>query len=186
MSMSLNNAEDHIILNELYVHACRALLSAYGLTANVQEHGSGAGARNKANYVSLLGASGEGIRLSSILKIDRNLVISLHPLGSANVSQPDLEDWCLELNNQLVGRLKNKLLGYGRVVNVGLPVLLTGTDVSAVTAANSEVRQYSVESADGQITLTLATLIAPDVELHEMEPSMNGDEVLVEGEVALF
>ena len=184
--MSLNDAREHQILNELYVHACRALLAAYGLTVSVHEEGRGAIAGNKASYLSVLGASGDGIGLSSILKIDRDLMISMHPLGSANVSQPDLEDWCLELNNQLVGRLKNKLLGYGRVVMVGLPVLLVGTDVSPVAAPNSEVHQYSVESADGQITLTLATLIAPDVELHEMEPSMNSEAPLVEGAVALF
>ena len=184
--MTVNNARDHHILNELYVQACRALLSAYGLTANVQEQRRGTSSRNKTNYVSLLGASGEGIGLSSVLKIDRDLVIDMHPLGSANISQPDLEDWCLELNNQLIGRLKNKLLGYGRVVIVGLPMLLTGTDVSAVNPPNSKVQQYSVESADGQITLTLATLIAHDVELQEMEPSMNEEAALIEGSVALF
>jgi hypothetical protein len=184
--MSLNNAREHHILNELYVEACRALLSAYGLTVNVQEQGRGTGIRNKASYVSILGASGEGVTLSSMLKIDRDLVVSMHPLRSTNVSQPDLEDWCLELNNQLVGRVKNKLLGYGRVVIVGLPVMLTGTDVSAVIAPHSEVHQYSVESADGQIVLTLATLIAPNVELQEMEPSMNDETVMLEGAVALF
>src|SRR6266568_4350485 len=96
-SMSLDNAKHHQILNELYVEACRALLSAYGLTVHVQEQGRGAIARNKASYVSVLGASGEGIRLSSMLKIERDLVISMHPVGSANISQLDLEDWCLEL-----------------------------------------------------------------------------------------
>src|SRR5882672_12028151 len=124
--MSLNNARDHQVLNELYVQACGALLSAYGLTVNVKEQGEGTSARHEASYVSILSASGEGIRLSSMLKIDRGLVIRMHPLGPANISAPDLEDWCLELNNQLVGRVKNKLLGYGRVVLVGLPVLLTG------------------------------------------------------------
>jgi hypothetical protein len=184
--MTVNNARDHHILNELYVQACRALLSAYGLTANVQEQRRGTSSRNKTNYVSLLGASGEGIGLSSVLKIDRDLVIDMHPLGSANISQPDLEDWCLELNNQLIGRLKNKLLGYGRVVSVGLPVLLRGTDLSTINAADSEVHQYSVESADGQLILTLATLIAHDVAFREMEPLTNDEEVLVEGAVALF
>jgi len=184
--MSFNNARDHQILNELYVQACRALLSAYGLTVTVQEHGGGPGGGNKASYVSVLGASGEGISLSSMLKIERDLVISMHPVGSANVTQPDVEDWCLELNNQLVGRVKNKLLGYGPAVLVGLPVLLKGTDVSAVAGPNSEIHQYSVESAEGQITLTLSTLIAPGVELHEMEPSMNDGAVLIEGAVALF
>lgn len=184
--MSLNNIKDHQILNELYVEACRDLLAAYGLTANVQEQGRGTSAGTKAIYVSLLGASGEGIRLSSMLKIDRDLVISIHPLGSANIPQPDLEDWCLELNNQLVGRVKNKLVGYGRVVMAGLPVLITGTDLSAVTAPKSEVHQYSVESADGQIILTLATLIEADVELCDMEPSMDHEAVLAEGSLALF
>ncbi len=173
-------------MNELYVHACGALLSAYGLTVDVHEQGTGTNVRNKASYVSVLGASGDGIRLSSMLKIEQDLVISMYPSGSAGLSQPDLEDWCLELNNQLVGRLKNKLLSYDRVVIVGLPVLLTGTDVCAVAASKSEVHQYSVESADGQITLTLATLIAPDVDLHEMEPSMDDDAALVEGTLSLF
>jgi hypothetical protein len=186
MSMNANNAGSHQILNELYVQACRALLSAYGLAANVQEQGSGAITRNKTNYVSLLGAAGEGIGLSSMLKIDKDLVIRMHPSGVAGISRHDLEDWCLELNNQLVGRLKNKLLGYGPAVTVGLPVLLAGTDVRAVADSKSEIHHYSVESADGRITLTLATLIAPDVELHQMEPSTNDETVMVEGAVALF
>src|SRR5437773_352134 len=100
--MSPHSAKDHQILNELYVHACHALLSDYGLTVSVQEQGGGTGACNAAGYVSILGASGEGIRLSSTLEIARDLVIGMHPLGACNVSQPDLEDWCLELNNQLV------------------------------------------------------------------------------------
>lgn len=182
----MNASKHHQILNELYVEACRALLAAYGLSVRVQEQGGDASAHYEVCYVSILGASGEGIRLSSILKIDRNLVINTHPLGSANIAQPDLEDWCLELNNQLVGRVKNKLLGYGRVVSVGLPMLFTGTDVSSVNPPDSEVHRYSIESADGQITLTLATLLAPGVELHEIESSNNEEAVLVEGTLALF
>jgi hypothetical protein len=183
--MSLNDAKGHQIVNELYVQACSALLSAYGLVVGVREQDGGAGASNKASYVSFLGANGEGISLSSTLKIERDLVIILHPLGPTGVTQPDLEDWCLELNNQLVGRVKNKLLPYGPVVNVGLPLLLTGTDVSAVIAPKSEVHRYFVESADGQIALTLATLIAPDVDLQEI-PSTDDESVLAEGELALF
>ena len=186
MSMSLKDTRDHQILNELYVGGCRALLSAYGLTVSVQEERGVANARIKDRCVSILDASGEGVSLSSMLKIDQDLLISMHPLGSSNITQTDLEDWCMELNNQLVGRLKNKLLGYGLVVIVGLPLLLSGTDFIVVTAPNSEVRQYAVESEDGQITLILTTLIAADVELYAMDPSMNAGEVLAEGAVSLF
>ncbi len=176
----------HQILNEVYVQACGALLAAYGLAANVQEHGGVRSAPKQALFVSLLGASGDGISLSSMLQIDRGVVARMYPLGSANLSQPELEDWALELNNQLVGRVKNKLLRYGRVVNIGLPVLITGTDVSAVTAPKSNVQQYFVESADGQIVLTLATLISADVVFDEMEASMGDETALLEGVVALF
>src|ERR1700683_2463562 len=99
--MSSDNVKEHQLLNELYVQACSDLLAAYGLTANVQQQGGGTSTRNTAILMSFLGAAGEGIRLSSMLKIDRDLVISMHPLGSANISQVDLEDWCLEINNQL-------------------------------------------------------------------------------------
>jgi hypothetical protein len=139
-----------------------------------------------ASYVSILGATGDGIRLSSTLKIDRDLVISIRPLDSGDISQDELEDWCRELNNQLVGRLKNKLLGYGHVAMAGLPVLIAGTDVRPVPAPNSEVHEYSIESSHGQITLTLATLVAPEVEFLAVEPSMDNEAVLLEGAIDLF
>src|SRR5450755_4516221 len=133
--MSLN-AKDHLILNGLYIESCQALLAAYGLSVDVQEHGARATGRSGVCYISVLSASCEGISVSSMLKIDQYLVVSLHPLAPADISQPDLEDWCLELNNQLVGRVKNKLLNFGRALVVGLPVLLTGTDVTSVAAPN--------------------------------------------------
>ncbi len=183
--MTLNDVEDHQILNEMYVHACRDLLSAYGLTVSVQERAGKATGRLTASFISILSASGGGISLSSTLKIDQALVIRLHPAESSNISLPDMADWCLELNNQLVGRVKNKLLGYGHAVDVGLPVLLTGTDVSGLAPPDSEVHRYSVESAEGYISLTLATFVAPGIGLHDMDPLMV-DDVLLEGQVALF
>jgi hypothetical protein len=183
--MTLSDTKQHQILNKLYVHACGDLLSAYGLTVDIQEQGTGTGARKKGSYISILGATGEAIRLSSMLKIDQDLVVSMHPLGCADISRGDLEDWCRELNNQLVGRVKNKLLGYGHALIIGLPLLITGTDVSPVAAPNSEVHEYSVHSAHGQITLTLGTLVTPDLELREVALP-DGETVLIEGAVALF
>jgi hypothetical protein len=184
--MSLSNAKQHQILNQLYVRACGELLPAYGLRVDIREKGAGTGHRNKSSYASILGATGDGIGLSSVLKIDRDLVVATHPLDLADISRYDLEDWCRELNNQLVGRLKNKLLGYGHVLIVGLPTLITGTDVTSVTAPNSEIHEYCVESGQGKITLTLATLVTSGLELYEVDPPVDGEAVLLEGAVALF
>ena len=38
-------------------------------------------------------------------------------------------DWLGELGNQWVGRFKNKISQYGRLINMGLPVRLSGEDL---------------------------------------------------------
>jgi hypothetical protein len=173
------------ILNKLFLEAAEDLLSVNGIKADlVGEPDAGVNVDSKPSYVSVLGATGAGIALSSMMTIDRELLISLHPLGIADVSQADLEDWCRELNNQLVGRLKNKLLRCGIVVMMGLPVLLKGTNVSAVTSPEVTVSQHAIRTANGQIVLSLAMLM--DEELKLVEQSFSSEAVLLEGAVSLF
>lgn len=43
--------------------------------------------------------------------------------GEQNV-EPFLQDWCLELANRFLGRLKNKLLSHDCVLKMGLPSLV--------------------------------------------------------------
>jgi hypothetical protein len=185
--MSSNNPKQHQILNELYIQACADLLPAYGLEIDIRKQGAGTSTRTRDtdSYLSILGATTGDISLSSMLKIDRDLVVSIHPAESSDVAHDLLEDWCRELNNQLVGRLKNKLLGYGQALILGLPTLITGIDVRPVPAPNSKVHEYSVESGHGKIALTLVTLVSPGLELREVE-AVEGEAVLLEGAIALF
>ena len=185
--MNLSNLKQHEILNELYIQACGDLLPAYGLEINIREQGAGTGTRGESSsYISILGATGDGINVSSVLNIDRDLVLRTHPTGSTDLSQEDLEDWCRELNNQLVGRLKNKLLGFGHVLIMGLPILITGTNVRPVAAPDSEVHEYCVEAGEGKMTLTLVTLVSPHIVFHGVEALENEEALLFEGDIALF
>jgi hypothetical protein len=182
--MNQADTRQHSILNELYVQAADNLLSALGMEARlVLEPDAGASVRS---YLSVLGATCKGVALSSILKIDPDLLISVHPQGSADIPQRDLEDWCRELNNQLVGRMKNKLFRYGVVITLGLPVLLTGTGVKAFAPPNATVNEHFFRCGAGQMTLTLTTLVDEDIEFHESELSEECDAALLEGSVALF
>lgn len=168
---------------DVYMKACAELFSAYGLTTRVHRQHAEPGVR-KTSYVSVLSATGEGIRFSSTLNVEAGLLSQLHPSGAANVPQRDLEDWCLELNNQLVGRVKNKLLRLGCEVASGLPVLITGNDINTVVGPEQDFREYFFASEHGQLALTLALVLAPDLELDET--SAAADAVRLEGEHALF
>src|SRR5271166_5723858 len=105
LRMNSTNTSQHSILVKLYLEAASDLLVVYGAKTNcVGAPASKTLGGNKSSYASVLGATGEGIALSSVLKVDRNLLTGMYPLDRAGISRGYLEDWCRELNNQLVGR----------------------------------------------------------------------------------
>jgi hypothetical protein len=165
----------------VYVQASIELFSAYGLSTRLHRQQEEANAQ-RPSYVSVLGATGEGIRLSSTINAGAELLARLHPAGAKRAARRDLEDWCRELNNQLVGRVKNKLLRLGCPVTAGLPVLITGSGIDTVMAPEQECRQYFFAGEHGSLALTLALVLAPDLALKEVPD----DEIRLEGEHALF
>jgi len=146
---------------DLYVQSTGELFSAYGLDASARD--PIARRPRDMRYVSILGANGEKMRLLSTLNIDESLLICMHPSGARALSPRHLEDWCRELNDQLMERMTDKLLGMGCEVAKGLPALITGTDFSAVNAAEVDFREYFFASAQGRLEATLAMLLAPDL-----------------------
>jgi hypothetical protein len=173
------------ILSGLFLEAINDWLSLNAIGSGlVKELDTGTDPRHIPNYVSVLGATGEGLALSSTMTVDRELLVNTHPLGPTDILPADLDDWCRELNNQLVGRLKNKLLSRGVVVMLGLPVLIRGTDVTTVGSPDLTVTQHVVRTANGRLSFHLSTLI--DENLTIPEQSCASEEVLLEGAVALF
>jgi chemotaxis phosphatase CheX-like protein len=169
---------------EMHVAACTELFQAYGLTGHLQPEAAAGSHKGHETYASVLSASGEGIRLSSTLSLDRELLVRTHPSGASDVPEREVEDWCRELNNQLVGRLKNKLLRAGCEVSTGLPVLIRGTDMVAVTSDDQDFRQYFFSSKYGNLAFTLAMLLSPDLTL--VAAAADAGEVRAEGAMALF
>lgn len=168
---------------ELYVQASNELFLAYGLTSGAGGRNAEASRANEKRYISILSATGDKIRLLSTLKVDESLLASIHPSGASELSQRQLEDWSRELNNQLMGRVKNKLLRVGCEIVTGLPSLIMGTDISAVSAPELDFREYFFASAEGRLGSTLEMKLAPDLELTD-DPGR--EQVMHEGAHSLF
>jgi hypothetical protein len=142
--------------------------------------------------VSVLGLTAHGLCIACMLDFDVALLASLHPARAnapdAPVSPSDLADWCRELNNQLGGRLKNKLIQRGKRgsdLMLGLPSLLKGIDISSIAQDDLDMYQVSYVADGRRMVVTLATQIAADTTLTE-EAMPDTDEVLREGAIALF
>jgi len=170
------------VVIDLHAKSCAELFTAYGLTGHLRRDTSGAPAPARPSYASVLSAAGKDIRLSSTVSMDRDVLALTHPSGSAHARERDLEDWCRELNNQLMGRVKNKMLRLGCEVATGLPVLVSGTGVAVVVPEDVDSRQYLFTSEHGNMTFTLEMLFAPEFAFG----TTPDEEVKREGELALF
>jgi hypothetical protein len=138
-----------------------------------------------SSICSLISANGEGVRLVSLFQPDPDLVLRLHPSTEVEISQADLEDWCCEFSNQLIGRLKTKLLTRGCEVSIGLPSVLNGEKISAANSQEAVLSSVIITSSAGSLRLTSLVQLDPEFQLME-EQSGAAANVMMEGEISLF
>jgi hypothetical protein len=92
-------------------------------------------------------------------------------------------DWVCELANQLMGRVKNRLLGLGVEILLATPAGLTGENLSP---APGKLRAPQVfAAADGFVVVWIDCECAEGFELHTT-PSSNFEVAIPEGESVLF
>jgi CheY-specific phosphatase CheX len=178
--MNFASTKQHSILNNLYRDAASELLGDK-VEVSAEKWNDAADIQG---YVSLLGATDEELAISSMIRVSKHTLASLHPLGVSELSDEALEDWCRELNNQLVGRMKNKLLSYGVAITLGLPVLLAGTDLTLVATPDTNKTEHRIDTPFGPVVLILQTLVDPALVLEKQ--NRPDEAALLEGVVSLF
>jgi hypothetical protein len=90
------------------------------------------------------------------------------------------EDWLKELANQLLGRIKNRLLQFSVSLTIGLPTTHEAAEVK-VDSSSPLVRIYLGRTLKGHVVATLEGL-PPESELVYVGPSAAASE----GETILF
>lgn len=175
------------VIEELYTGACEELLRDYGVSARVDRSAAGGDRLPGESMVSVLGATGNGVNFLSTLHVQRSLLAALHPAAGQAATRAQLQDWCGELNNQLAGRVKNKLLGYGHAVLLGLPSLVSGENVATEDPVRATVSHFVHESPAGRMVLTLSLQLDEQFQLREQAGEASDDlAVMREGEISLF
>jgi hypothetical protein len=170
----------------LHARACSDLFAAYGLNDYLTRSQPWGAATLGCAYASVMSATGPGVRLASSISLDAVLLARMHPLGPGPVPEPLLQDWCRELNNQLMGRMKNMMLRLGCEVTNGLPSLISGSELMSVPAPDVDHRHYYFSSMRGRMALSLAMGFAPDFYLDVERLSADAAEVKDEGALWLF
>jgi hypothetical protein len=171
-----SNAE---LLNGLMEQSTREFFQSRNVTLHASsattcliEHASAIGFSSK----EIRGVVGVGMETETLQRI-----VATQPLISGRVP-PD--DWLGEAANQLLGRFKNKLMSYGAIVSVALPMILRGMRMQFVAVGTEGLWTETVDSSAGPICVWLDARISEGVTLTlSTDPDAQS---AAEGEMMLF
>jgi hypothetical protein len=176
---SATATESSSLVDGLILDITRALFGSYG--ARLELDGSPAQKTlANANFVTVIGFSSRTFNGSLLLALPRGLVEQTLP-----ASEAALADWCGELANQLLGRLKNRLIDYQVSLSMTLPVVISGGRFALPTRTRPVTRYFCFVSDWGKFFVRLEAEIGPNVELVRQARTEAG-RVLDEGELLLF
>ncbi|HEY6528398.1 MAG TPA: hypothetical protein VIZ65_06875 [Cellvibrionaceae bacterium] len=136
-------------------------------------------------FMSVLSASAEGIKILCYIRFATDVGEFIFNGDKEHRSVEQIRDLCGELNNQLVGKVKNRLLAFKCRLVLGLPTHLSGKKLAASCSTQAVVATHSYSSGAGNLDVVVHTII------HD-EFAMSGepDESLVgaveEGTLAFF
>ena len=138
------------------------------------------------SLMSVLNASGEGVKILSAIKMSDVTAAHIYPGNKSNISREELQDLCGELNNQLVGKVKNKMLAYECKLMLGLPTCITGTNLSSHTPQNSVAVERVYKCDAGRVVVCLHTVVHPAFSMLDEPNNELTGEVVSEGTLDFF
>jgi hypothetical protein len=135
--------------------------------------------------IALIDAGSAELEVQVGLELPLTVLALTYPVPNISiVDDESLEDWISELSNQLIGRLKSKLMKSGQEIMLGLPSSYFGTDITDLMT--TEQSYYSVfYNVDGEVCAFHLGIEALNDEplFHETE---DDDDALMESEIELF
>ncbi len=138
--------------------------------------------------IAFIDAGSEDLEAVIVLHIPLSVLTMTYPEFAAesimDVSEAVLEDWILELANQLIGRFKNKLISYGCRLKIGLPAMYYDANDATLPIAGHEPYRgfFAIDKEIVECSLYLQ-LFNPHLAL---SPPSEEDGGPGEGELELF
>ncbi|MBT7442775.1 MAG: hypothetical protein HN790_02265 [Methylococcales bacterium] len=137
--------------------------------------------------IACIDAGSTEVSVVLTLQLPMSVLAMTYPVQTdsiVNISEEKLEDWISEISNQLIGRLKSKLLSHDCTALIGLPAIYFGTEIDDLLAENGD-RHNLYFDIDGEACgCIISTEIFDDAPSFSL--SDNNIELMAEGEIELF
>lgn len=131
----------------------------------------------KLLYCGVLGFSGDQMRGTLLLATSRE------PLGRTSpTSDSSFREWIAELANQLLGRIKNKLIPRGVTLHMSTPIVLRGEHLAPIPR-DASIRPYTFSCDGGYVCVWFDAELTSGLDLSAVDANA---EFISEGESMLF
>ncbi|MEE9386605.1 MAG: chemotaxis protein CheX [Nannocystaceae bacterium] len=175
-------------LGEMLLAAAPALFEGHGVALDFGAQRPVLDPVAHEGYAGILGFGGTGIKGSVAIYLDDPTVRKSYPsAGSLAGTDEDilyLRDWTAELTNQLMGRLKNKLLRSGVDVMLGIPTAVSGVSFTLAYPGQTIPQAYDFLWDEGAAVVVLTAEAVPGLTLEEIDDPDAASAG--EGELILF
>jgi hypothetical protein len=137
-------------MQNLFYECCTGLFEGLDCQIRLSEHSRAEDVLNAP--IACIDGGSEDIEFMVALQLPLEVLAMTYPVaeGITTIEENRLEDWISELSNQLIGKLKAKLIEHDCYVNIGLPTTYFGADVDELLSQNSAIAHYYFD-IDGQI-----------------------------------
>lgn len=135
---------------------------------------------------AVLGFSGDAVKGAIVIGAERAVAAKLVPEGFCDGEPTDdiVCDQMGEIANQLLGRLKNRLLAGGVVLSLATPTTAIGRRVRFTLGAEASSRTHVIAWDDGQVFVRFDAVFAPEFELGDLDSAP--EAAMTEGDMMLF
>lgn len=145
-------------LTRILADCVRALFATYGVSAQLANSGPHDAPSN--HPLALVGLAGEQMRGALVFNASNGILARSYPMKGVVLGDDELSDWSGELANLLLGRIKRELILRGVVIQLGTPIVVSGSFLQARDSARPLRRVICCFEAEGcwaKARLDLAT-----------------------------
>jgi len=137
--------------------------------------------------IAYIDGGSSDIEFKIALELPEPVLALTYPVGEGitSIEEDRLEDWISELSNQLIGRLKTKLIAHECFISIGLPATFFGANVDNLLSENSTLASYYF-AIDGEVCgCSISVEVYDDAMSFSLEANSH-EEDQNEGELELF
>jgi hypothetical protein len=179
-SSANHRSEFYVLTRDALRHAALELLRCYGGTDAIEIDPAGETGPDELVLAAAVGFAGPSLNGTLAVAVPRRLLDALYPLHNDKGVPVAHGDWIGELGNQLLGRVKNKLVVYGVDMRLGTPAVVEGRDLR-LHASGADLIEQRFRCNGNIVCIWLNAVAGQDLAL-----AQTGDVTADEGSILLF